>query len=306
MTLLPPEPVVPDEHRGRRLFVPRYDDIGQTGHLLLHALPIALGQTAWPVFTRFLSKDAFEKTRVLPILSRFAIETGAAPFSANDSMDSEATIQFAHTVGTNGNVERLVLNMWCSVFGKAGRTHTFFVPNAGERLFAGRVFAEHVLTRPFDPPESRRVTELELPGFPPVPETRHEWLAPEGLLKLPEGASWLEESFAFDAAPVVFGTDRTDSNMHVNSLVYPRLFTDAVLRRLWDLGERKALRAEAMEISFRKPSFAGERTHMTLRAFVSGDKLGAAVSLVGDEERNSPIEMTKPRVFARIWFVPES
>lgn len=305
MTLLPPEPVVPDEHHANAPFVPRYDDIGQTGHLLFTALPVALGQTGWVAVTRLVSNDAFQRTRIMPILSRFVIESGAAPFSANAPMDAKAAIQFAHTLGADNQVERLVLNMWCSVYGKAGRTHGFFIPNAGERLFAGRVFAEHVLTRPFDPPETRRVTELDLPGFPRIPEARHEWQAPEGLLQLPEGATWIDEKFVYDAAPIVFGSDRTDSNQHVNSLVYPRLFTDAILRRLWDHEKRFALRADTLEIAYRKPSFAGDRVHVALRAFACGDRWGASAMLVSDGETKAPIELAKPRCFARIWFVRE-
>lgn len=305
MTLLPPEPVVPDEHRACAQFVPRYDDIGQTGHLLLTALPVALGQTGWAIVSKFVSEDTFRQTRVIPILSRFIMETGTAPFSVNTSMDADASIQFAHTLGANGQIERIVLNMWCSVHGQAGHTHGFSIPNAGERLFAGRVFAEHVLTRPFDPPETRRVAELELPGFPRLPEARHEWQAPEGLLQLPEGAQWLDEAFTYDAAPIVFGSDRTDSNQHVNSLVYPRLFMDAILRRLWDHGKRYALRADALEIAYRKPSFAGDRVHVALRAFASGERWGASAMLVADDDKQKPIELAKPRCFARVWFVKE-
>lgn len=305
MIRMPPEPDVPNEHRAQARFVPRYDDIGQTGHLLMLALPVPLGQTGWAAVSRFAPEDAFRKTRVLPILSRFVMQTGAAPFSVGGHLDAECSVQFAHTLGTSGQVERLVLNMWCSIHGKAGRTHGFSVPNAGERLFAGRVFAEHVLTRPFDPPETRRVTELELPGFPPIPEARHEWQAPETLLQLPENASWLDSAFALDPAPLVFGADRTDSNMHVNSLVYPRVFMDVVLRRLWDHGIRYALRAESLEIAFRKPSFSGDRVHIGVRAFTEGDKWGASVILVSDDEAKGSLELAKPRCFARIWFVRE-
>jgi hypothetical protein len=305
MTLFPPTPVVPDEYRARAPFVPRYDDVGQTGHLLIAALPIALGQSGWAAVSRLVSNDTFRRTRVMPILSRFVMESGAAPFSVNAPMEAEATIQFAHTLGQDGQIERLVLNMWCSVHGKAGHTHGFSIPNAGERLFAGRVFAEHVLTRPFDPPESRRVSELELPGFPRVPAERYEWQPPETLMQLPDGAAWLDESFVYDAAPIVFGSDRTDSNQHVNSLVYPQIFTDAILRRLWDHGKRVALRGDSLEIAYRKPSFAGDRVHIATRAFAQGERWGACVILVSDEEAKGPMEAVRPRCFARTWFVRE-
>lgn len=305
MSILPPEPVVPDEHRARARFVPRYDDIGQTGHLLVTALPIALGQTGWAAVAKNIPEDTFRRTRILPILSRFIVEAGAAPFSVTTPLDTEAVIQFAHTLGADGQIERLMLNMWCSVHGEAGRTHGFFVPNAGERLFAGRVFAEHVLTRPFDPPETRRVTEFDIPGFPPVPEARYSWQAPEMFMQLPANAEWIDEAFKLEPAPVVFGSDRTDSNMHVNSLVYFRMFSDAILRRLWDHGKRFALRNDTLEIAYRKPSFAGDRVHVAVRAFASGEKLGASVILINDDEATGPIELARPRVFARMWFVRE-
>jgi len=305
MTLIPPEPIVPDEHRARTPFVPRYDDIGQTGHLLVIALPIALEQTGWVALEKHVTEEVIQRTRILPILSRFVIEAGDGPFSANRALEGNGCFQFAHTLGAGGQVERLVLNMWCSMHGIAGRTHGFAVPNAGERLLAGRVFAEHVLTRPFDPPETRRVKELDIPGFPRVPEARYEWQSPETLLQLPKNAEWIDDSFKLDAAPTVFGTDRTDPNLHVNSLVYPRMFVDAILRRLWDHGKRFALRADTAEVAFRKPSFSGDRVHMAVRAFAAGEKLGASVILIGDEDVTKPIEMMKPRVFGRISFVRE-
>lgn len=305
MSLLPPEPIVPDEHRARGKFVLRYEDIGQTGHLLVTSLPLALGRTGWSAVSKRISDATFQRTRILPILSRLVMETDAAPFSVSTPLDAESVIQFAHSLSAKGQVERLFVNMWCSVHGPAGHTHGFSLPNAGERLSAGRAFAEHVLTRPFDPPETRRVTEVDFPGFPPVFEDRYESQSPETLWQLPQGATWLDDSFRLDTAPMVFGTDRTDANMHVNSLVYPRIFIDAALRRLWDQDKRGALRAETAEVVFRKPSFAGERIHIALRTYTQGEKLGAALMLIGDDDAQKPIELAKPRTFAKIGFVRE-
>lgn len=305
MSRLPPQPVVPDEHRAQAPLTLRYDDLGQTGHLLLEALPVALGRTGWSTVTRQIPDEVFRQKRMLPILSRFVMESGEAPFSVNDRMDAEASIQFAHTEKSDGQVDRIVLNMWCSVYGNAATTHGFRIPNQGERLLAGRVFAEHVLTRPFDPPETRRVVELDFPNFPKLPPELHEWQEPEALLGLPNDAQWLETGFSPDAAPIVFGTDRTDPNQHVNSLVYPRIFIDALLRRSWDLGHRFPLRADALEIAYRKPSFSGERVHILLRAFADGDKLGGSIVLISDADLVKPIEVAKPRVFARIWLTRE-
>jgi len=305
MTHLPPKPILPAEQRIRAPFVPRYDDIGRTGHLLVSSIPIALGETGWSVASRLISRDAVRQTRILPMLSRLVVEAGAAPLSLVSRIEADAGIQFAHTRGPEGQVERLVLNMWCNIVGEAGRTHGPPPSNAGETLLAGRGFAEHVVTRPFDPPETRRVVELDIPGLPRIPPDRYDWQPPEALLQLPEGARWLDESFAFDAAPVVFGSDRTDSNLHVNSLVYPRLFIDAALRRFWDLGKRVALRANAMEIAYRKPSFPGDRVFVALRAFACENRWGASLMLVSDDDAKGALEAARPRCFARLWFVEE-
>src|SRR5258708_31906958 len=38
------------------------------------------------------------------------------------------------------------------------------------RSLVGRIFAEHVLSRPFSPPAERKVTRLDAPGVPEIPE----------------------------------------------------------------------------------------------------------------------------------------
>ena len=61
-----------------------------------------------------------------------------------------------------------------------------------------------------------------------------------------------------DPTPLPLGLAHTDANQHVNSLVYPRLFEEAVLRRLATLGKPTALLTRRAEVAFRKPAFAGE------------------------------------------------
>src|SRR5436853_197925 len=72
-------------------------------------------------------------------------------------------------------------------------------------------------------------------GLPKVPERPYAWRAPECLLDEPAHATPLEPEPRADA-PVVFGIGHTDSNQHVNSLVYLRRFEEGVLRRLAELG----------------------------------------------------------------------
>jgi hypothetical protein len=143
-------------------------------------------------------------------------------------------------------------------------------------LTAGRVFAEHVFTRPFAPPGAHRVERLELPGLPEVPPERWDMHAWESLLELPPGAAWLDAATVEDAAPVVFGLHHTDSNRHVNSLVYPRLFQDAAARRLAAHGERLDRLPVRVEVAYRKPCFAGDAVRLRLRAFRAGEHPGAA------------------------------
>src|SRR5258705_9749410 len=96
----------------------------------------------------------------------------------------------------------------------------------------GRCYVEHVFPKLFAPKAERKVLRLDVPGAPAVPATRHVWVPPAALLELPEGATALDAELVADPAPAAFGLMHSDSNQHVNSLVYPRLFEDAALRRL--------------------------------------------------------------------------
>lgn len=302
MTFIPAEPEVPEAQRASGRLALRYEDISQNGKLVLDAMPVVLGSSVWRAVWERSAASALAAEGILPILSRYVIESGEGPLSVTSKVEGEGRFQLAHTVGADGAVERLMVNMWCDVYGEAGRTYGPRPSNAGARLLAGRIFAEHVITRPFGPPEARRITRLTAPGFPEVPPDRHTWRPPEASSELPSGARWLDDAFTCDVVPVVFGLDHTDSNQHVNSLVYPRLFVDAALRRLWDHGLRSPLLARAAEIAYRKPSFAGERVRIALRAFARDDAAGVAAMVVSDEEATGPIEKARPRVFARMWF----
>lgn len=300
MTFIPNEPDVPITQRGEGPLVVRYEDISQTGKLLLDAMPVVLGPSVWRSLWAHESSKAMQAAGIIPVLSRLVLEGGDGPLSVWSNVSGEGLFQLAHTRGPDGSVERLMINMWCNVYGECGRTHGPRPENAGEKLRAARVFAEHVLTRPFGSKDERKVTRLDIPGVAPVPEAVYEWRTPESTLALPEGASWLDETFVVDPAPVVFGLDHTDSNQHVNSLVYPRLFVEAALRRAWDHRKRGALLARAAELAYRKPSFAGERTRVLARAFARGEELGIAAMLVSEEEAAGPIEKAKARCYARL------
>src|SRR5690606_22018232 len=116
-------------------------------------------------------------------------------------------------------------NLWTEVRGVPGLVRSQEPDD--ERVVAGRVFAEHTFTRLFAPPDQRKVVEIPGLGVPPA---RYTGEPPATAQEAPHGATWLDE-MAVDPTPVVFTLDQTDGNQHVNSLVYMRVFLDAVQRR---------------------------------------------------------------------------
>ena len=299
---IPEEPPVPPGHHTQGRLQLRYEDLAQDGHLVVEAMSSALG-VLW------YGLDADRRRRLgggrgeLPILSRLVLEAGEGPIPLGGPTEAHGQAQLAHTVGPDGVVNRVVLNMWGRLTSIIGRTVGPRPADAGRAVVAGRIFAEHVYTRPFGPPAERRVLALDLGEGPVVPEDRHVYRSAESTLALPEGAEPLDAELERDPSFTVFGIDHTDSNQHVNSLVYPRLFIEAALRRLDARGlARPALRAQSIEMAYRKPSFAGERARVLVRAFQLGDQLGALAALVAGEEAEGPLTAARPRVFARLLF----
>jgi hypothetical protein len=137
------------------------------------------------------------------------------------------------------------------------------------------------------------VRRLDVDGLPPVPPTRREAFAPKSLLELPDGAAPLDDDLTPDAAVVAFGVCHTDSNQHVNSLVYPQLFEEAALRRFAARGRKTAVLARRVEVAFRKPMFAGQTARIRLRAFASGERLGAVgvIEEEGNADGNTYVRM---------------
>ena len=129
-----------------------------------------------------------------------------------------------------------------------------------------------------------------------MPEHVHAFAPATTAMELPAGATPLDGDYAADEAVTVFGLDHTDSNQHVNSLVYPRMFAEAAFRRLAAAGRspRRAL-VRSLDIAYRKPSFAGDRVRIHTRTFQLGDRLGAAGFLVDADDA-----ARRPRCCARI------
>jgi hypothetical protein len=277
----------------------RFEDVTQDGRLVLEALPNALGPTVW---RQILASDAATRACVaqgiVPILSRFVLEGRPGPFSAHEPVEAQGTCLLARS--EDG---RFVLDMWADLTGTIGRTYGT-TDRAGEKVLAGRILAEHVLTRPFAPAGERRVTSLDFPGAPRVTATRPASPAYDLIASVPAGATPLEPRKTADPLPVVFGLVHTDSNMHVNSLVYLRLFEEAALRRIASLGRPTTVLGRTLDIAYRKPCFAGQMMRVVQQAFEEGGRLGVAAVLVEERELagNELAPGAKPHAYARITF----
>jgi hypothetical protein len=228
---------------------------------------------------------ALRQRGIAPILSRFQVQPGSARVMPNQELMGHGGFQFAHARDDAGQVNRLILTMWLSL---STRTDSAKGPPD-----VGRSFAEHVLTRPLAPREERKVLSLDIPELPAVPEALYAWQPPERVLDLPAGATALDEELRLDSAATVFGIDDTDQNQHVNSMVYPRAFVQAALRRFAALGRPAALLAREAEVCYRKPCFAGQSMRMVLRAFEHQGRPGALGCIVPEDDARNPDSLAR-------------
>jgi len=211
----------------------------------------------------------FREQGILPILRRLIVTGEQGPFSVHAPLHVTGTWRLARE--TDG--ERIFLGMWLEARAPLGSTLAAPPPPDAERVLVGRIYAEHIITRPFAPPAERKVTRLDAPGLPSVPEDLQVFEEAEALIA------------GHPLAPAgehVFGLLHTDSNQHVNSLVYPRLFEEAVVRALserTDVPNFSALVARTLELRYRKPFFTGERAAIALHAgaVTGGPQRAAAV-----------------------------
>jgi hypothetical protein len=276
MSFPPTRPAdLPPEHGAEGELTLRYEDIAQDGRVHLTTLPQTFSTLIW---SRLLSGHPITKLAraegVLPILTKLVITGTDDSIPVSKPLCARGAFELAHA--GEGEDRRLLLHIWVDLQGERGLTYGPPPPRAGEIVPIGSVYGEHVFTRPFAPRDQRRVTRFDFPGLPEVPPRASAYLAPATLLELPEGATPLEDALIPDAAPIVLGLAHTDSNQHVNSLVYPRLFEEAMLRRVAELGrDVKGLLMRRAELAYRRPCFAGERLRMRLRVYERAGAIGA-------------------------------
>jgi hypothetical protein len=288
-------PVRPEAElpRGEGPLLVRYEDVAQDGRLGLRPLSHAIGAAVWrallaedPLATRLTSEG------IIPILSRLLIVAGGGPISVSAACQARGTFALRRALDGRGEA-RLSVDMWADVEAPLGRTWGPPPERAGERIPIGAVYGEHVLTRPFGPPEARKVAAL--PWLPPLAD--RPWAEPGELEALPGEARWTGPERL--GAELVFGLGHTDSNQHVNSLVYPALLEEAALRAF--ATEGAAVRfADFAELRFRKPFFAGERCRLVLRPYERGPALGAVARFVAPDDDRAG----RAHAYARLELVP--
>jgi hypothetical protein len=284
----PPMPAFADGYATTFDAYLRYEDVAQDGRMMPIALPPAMSGLWQAAIVNTPGSRSSIAKGVIPILTRLTIASREQPIRVDHPVQCRAGFELAHA-RSGDDVTRLFMNVWCEVAGIAGRIG----PRApgGERAVAGTVFAEHTFTRPLAPPDQRRVTRLEADGWPEVPSARYDAPAPETAQEPPAGGRWTTE-LAPDPCEVVFTLDQTDSNQHVNSLVYIRIFLDAAQRAIARTGHALKIRSRAVDIAYRKPCFAGDRVRAQLRLFELDGAPGAAGAIVGDDG--------KPRCYVRV------
>lgn len=271
ITIPPIPPARGEDVVGEAELLPRYEDIAQDGRFLLPAMTPGLGAAVWRALLRKIpASKSFQEQGILPILSRMVLVGEDRSVSVHSPVRYQGRFRFARQRGG----DRLFVNMWVDAFAPVASTFGPAPAKDAEAPLVGRIFAEHVITRPFAGPGERKVTRLDAPGVAPVPEDEHDF----------EDAEALATQVTNEDAPteVRFGMMHTDSNQHVNSLVYPRIAEEHAVHRLPD-GARGKLLARALDMRWRKPFFAGERARLTI-----GARDGESVALFRPAETERP------------------
>jgi len=262
----------------------RYEDVNQEGTVRLEALSTGVG-VVWERLLRGLSVSAaLRQQGILPILSEMTIRALPGPFPVG-TLTVTGGAAFARTRDAQGQSDRVFLDLVADLAGTLGRTNLPPPPQAGALRPAGSLFARHTCTRPFGPEAQRRVRdlpELEAQGvvLKDVPA-----VDPKDIAEFLPGETKISGDFALDSNTLLLGLRHTDSNQHVNSLVYIQAFEEACLRHLAGAGVNTArLFASSVRVAYRKPSFAGESLRIRLRGFKDAEGVGAVGMFVGAAE----------------------
>jgi acyl-CoA thioesterase FadM len=295
---VPAEPEVPASQQATGSLLFPYECVTQDGRLVPLSMSQVYSDTVWrDLLGSTEMVGQMRAAGIVPILARLVFATSEATFAPGTRFSASGRYALAHHAGASNEIERILLRMWGQARGRPGHAFAPAAPGA-PLVAAGETYAEHVFTRLFVPPAERRVTRL--PGVE-EPGPRVEALAPDAPFLLPPGATPIDEDFSPDAVPVVMSLGHTDSNQHVNSLVYPRLFEEAALRRLAARGREVRVLPRLVDCVYRKPCFAGDAMRFWLRLVERGPRVTALGLLLREGETPAT---GKPHVFVRLDLSP--
>lgn len=241
----------------------RYEDISQDGRALLNSIPPALGAVWRTLLAEVPDAEVLQRRGILPILSRIRIDVTehvVSPFRP-----CSVTGYGEQLRGVADDYTRVLFNVHARISAKGG--HAFFPGASSDTDLVGTMFAEHVFTRPFAPREQRRVVPADILAAGLLIEAECPFERASTVIAEPEGATPIDAAFVRGDVPLAMGLMHTDANQHVNSLTYPRLFEEALLRRLSALGRPLAVRARSLTIGYRRPSFAGDVLRVDTRLY---------------------------------------
>jgi hypothetical protein len=304
----PPAPAFSPDATATTERQPRYEDFTQDGRLNPLAIPPSLATLWQTTIARNPGARNARASGVISLLTRLTVSSLDQPIRVQTPVESTVGFELAHDRDAAGEVSRLYMNVWADLRGIPGRGGPGGArPASRDPVLAGHAFAEHTFTRPFAPPDQRRVTSFAgIEGYPEIPAARHTPLAPSSAAEAPAGATWQGE-LAADPVETRFTLDQTDANQHVNSAVYVRCFLDAVQRRLAADGYPARLRSKAFDIAYRKPCFVGDRVRAHIRMFMQGEYIGGAGFIATAGQPGGPARPdgeAKPCCYVRVLFGP--
>ena len=191
-------------------------------------MPVALPPTLSGLWAHVMRRHPGHRAclvqGVLPLLTRLTLTALEAPIRVDQPVEARAGFLLAHDRDAAGEVAHLLQHVGGAVR-RLGPPRSAPARAAGARRPPVRG-ARRSRARSRRP-TSAGCTRLEAEGYPAVPELRYEAPPAATAAEAPAGARWLDD-LAPDPAEAAFTLDQTDANQHVNSLVYIRVFLDAV------------------------------------------------------------------------------
>lgn len=243
-----------------------YEAVAQDGRLSVLALPPAIGWIWRELIAHHRDSLTLTGSGLIPVLTRLVANTSEAAVR----IDHKFTADGGFVLGRSADGKRAYLNFKATLIGQAGTMVPLVGPSGA--VPAGELVAEYTYTRLFAAAGERGVSADDVGAQVVVPLLPYEAPSMESAGAVPDGAHSLGDRQR-DVAPLVTSMDHTDSNQHINSLVYLRLFIDAAHRRMaatqlaGTLAKAAPRFVRSVEVSYRKPCFAGDALHCEVELF---------------------------------------